>query len=808
MNPGDSGAAPGARNVTSGTRGINRTVGVADQAGLITRDDVERLAAACTQEEPPACTAACPLHVDVRAVLGEAAAGAWAAALTALRKVLPFPGIVGRVCPQPCRPVCKRGEAGDPIRIAALERACADFGGIPDPAGVLPRRPRTVTVVGSGLTGSTAAFDLARRGYTVTLLESADRPGGALRAYPADVLPGEVLDAELGVLTALGVRLRLAAPVGAGEFEQLCTGQDAVVLATGVGGETFGLPCTDGLVDVDPRTGATGRDGVFAGGGVCRGRCAGTPITSMADGRRAAVSVDRYLQRVSLTGARDGEGTRTTCLFTRTDGVATIAEVPMADPTAGYTADEARAEAARCLQCSCLECVQACAYLDHYGSYPKLYARRVLHNMMMVKGNHTANRLINSCSLCGLCAEVCPTGVDLGAMLKRVRQRMVRQQQMPPSAHDFALRDLEFSNGEAFALARPHPGGQRSRYAFFPGCQLAGSAPEHVRQVYAHLRDVLGDVGLILRCCGAPADWAGRADLFEQSLADFDEQYRALGSPTLILPCTSCHRVFAANRPDIPLLSLWSVLAEQGLPATAVPAPPGATLAIHDPCTSRHSPAVQEDVRTVLSRLGYRVEELAHSRDRTECCSYGGLVWLANREVAEKSVQRRIAQSPHDYLTYCVMCRDLFAARGKRTLHLLDLLHGQDVDTRAARPDPGYTQRHENRARLKQSLLHTLWGESMADDTDIEPIHLRIDPRVRAMMEDRLILDEDVRRVITHVRRTGERLRDPRTGHWLAHHRPRSVTYWVEYTEDGDEYVVHRAYSHRVQVLRAGHHDR
>ncbi|HET9655303.1 MAG TPA: hypothetical protein VFP72_08110, partial [Kineosporiaceae bacterium] len=60
-------------NVTRDTGGINRTVGVVATPGLIGKADIERLAAACTQEEPPACTAACPLHVDARAVLAAAA---------------------------------------------------------------------------------------------------------------------------------------------------------------------------------------------------------------------------------------------------------------------------------------------------------------------------------------------------------------------------------------------------------------------------------------------------------------------------------------------------------------------------------------------------------------------------------------------------------------------------------------------------------------------------------------------------------------------------------------------------------------
>ena len=92
---------------------------------------------------------------------------------------------------------------------------------------------------------------------------------------------------------------------------------------------------------------------------------------------------------------------------------------------------------------------------------------------------------------------------------------------MPPSAHDFALRDMAFSTGEKFALVRHEPGTTGSEYLFFPGCQLAGSAPEQVEAVYGYLRDRLsGGVGLALGCCGAPADWAGREALCREVIDD------------------------------------------------------------------------------------------------------------------------------------------------------------------------------------------------------------------------------------------------------------------------------------------------
>ena len=92
------------------------------------QQELRALEAQCIQECAPPCTAACLIHVDVRAVSAEVSRGDFAAALKILKKTLPFPGIIGRLCDQPCQTVCQRGATGGAIAIAALERACADLG--------------------------------------------------------------------------------------------------------------------------------------------------------------------------------------------------------------------------------------------------------------------------------------------------------------------------------------------------------------------------------------------------------------------------------------------------------------------------------------------------------------------------------------------------------------------------------------------------------------------------------------------------------------------------------------------------------
>lgn len=791
----------------------------------------------CIQECAPACTAACPLHVDVRAVLLEMARGDFAAALKALRKTLPFPGIIGRICTHPCQAVCKRGEAGDVLAIAALERACADFGGAAEKPRILPRRNARVAIVGGGLSGLTAAYDLARKGYPVVIFDADERLGGSLWDVPERDLPRDVLDAEVAQVVALGIEVRLNTRVGENDLAALRREFQAVYLATGGrAGETFGLetgeyppaeiraaltvPPADvagvrripgtgheaPVLCVDPVTYETRTPGVFAGGALLRGAAATSPIDAIADGRRAAISIDRLAQKVSLTASRAGEGAYATRLYTNTAGIAPLPAVPLTNPTAGYGREDAQQEAQRCLQCECMECVKACEYLRHYGRYPRRYVREIYNNLSIVKGERKANTFINSCSLCGQCGVICPTDLDMGAVNAAARRAMVAEKRMPPSAHDFALRDMQFSNSDRFALARHRPGAAASGYVFFPGCQLAGSSPEYVEAVYGYLQAKLGAVGLMLRCCGAPADWAGRTDLFGDALAEFRHQHAALGAPQVVLACSSCYRVFQTSLPDVRIVSLWELYDRLGLPdgLRARPGEGRPALSMHDPCSTRAETRLQDSARNLVRRLGYAIEELPLTRERTACCSYGGVQWLANRELARAGVRRRIAESEADYVTYCAMCRDFFAAQGKRTFHVLDLLYAPDAERRAERGSPGYSQRHENRARLKRKLLKDLWGEDMDDAPAYASIRIVLAEGVRERMEDRLILVEDVQRVIEFAERTGGKLLNRKTGHWLAYFKPSAVTYWVEYSPQDGAFVVHNAYSHRMEIGMEG----
>ena len=190
----------------------------------------------CIGEEPPACQAACPLHIDNRKMAELIGEGRFDEALAVVREKVPFPKMLGMVCTHPCEEVCKRTEVDQAIAICGLKRFVADRDDAPPPdLTVEPDREQAVAVVGGGPAGLMAAHDLKKKGYSVTLFEAEAFLGGAMRLYiPRFRLPDEVIEEETGILPKLGVEVRLNTRMGRDiKLEELVHQYDAVFLATG-----------------------------------------------------------------------------------------------------------------------------------------------------------------------------------------------------------------------------------------------------------------------------------------------------------------------------------------------------------------------------------------------------------------------------------------------------------------------------------------------------------------------------------------------------------------------------------------------
>ena len=180
------------------------------------------------------CSHACPTHIDIPAYMEALASGDASGAASIVRDELPFPGILGRVCPRYCEPVCRRGDVDEPIAICALHRAAADHSG----TALVPGVPtgRRVAVIGAGPAGLTAAWFLTQGGHEVTIYDANEEPGGSLRySIPEFRLPGKVVEKELEPLWDAGVRFIGESELGYevdpdGLFD---AGFDAVIISVG-----------------------------------------------------------------------------------------------------------------------------------------------------------------------------------------------------------------------------------------------------------------------------------------------------------------------------------------------------------------------------------------------------------------------------------------------------------------------------------------------------------------------------------------------------------------------------------------------
>ncbi len=184
----------------------------------------------------PPCNAGCPAGENIQAWLAHVKAGEHEAAWRELTADNPFPAIHGRVCYHPCEAVCNRAELDGAISIHGVERFLGDLaierGWTFEEAAV--DSGRRVLVIGSGPSGLSAAYHLARLGHHVTVRDSAPMPGGMMRyGIPSYRLPREVLDAEVDRLRRLGVSLEQDHRVADLDLERQDGGFDAVFVAVG-----------------------------------------------------------------------------------------------------------------------------------------------------------------------------------------------------------------------------------------------------------------------------------------------------------------------------------------------------------------------------------------------------------------------------------------------------------------------------------------------------------------------------------------------------------------------------------------------
>ena len=616
------------------------------------QDELHEREAVCTRTDPPPCMASCPLRLDMRSVCEYAAKGNFAKAAGILRMSTPFLYTLSALCGGDCEGGCTLARLGDGVRLKTLERACAMYGG----SGtvnrfMLPKKQKKAAVMGDGLFALACCWELGRKGYEVSWHTSC----GAMQEPLLRLgIKEEEARADLAALQNLRITRRQAEHLDQDLAERLAGEADAVIVSPEMEGSTGAENCFTGQEEE----------------GAAR---------ILASAKRAALSADCYMQGAG----KPEEDLQESRLFVTMDGVE--GSESLVDPS-HITKEDAAAEAARCIQCQCLECIKGCAYLQHFKRNPRAAIREIYNNLSIVMGNHMANGLINACDECGQCKAACPNDFDYPAVCRIARHTMVETKKMPPSAHEFALLDQQFSNREAF-LARSQPGFDTCRYVFFPGCQASAVSPETVEAAYRDLcARLTGGVGLILGCCGAISEWAAREDLLAEAEERFRKAWEGMGRPIVICACPTCKKVFGQYY-EAETAGIWEILLELGVEPLE-----GMTAAVHDACGARGDRKIQEEVRALAKALGCEVKDMPFSGDLSPCCGFGGLVKYANPQVAEEKAAFAAGRTEGTVITYCMACKDQFARAGADARHILELVYGT-----GGGPVPDLSRRRKNR---------------------------------------------------------------------------------------------------------------
>jgi len=194
-----------------------------DEVALgFSEDDAVAEAQRCLRCKNSPCAKGCPVEIDIKAFLEKVAERQFKDALEIIKEKNNLPGVTGRVCPQEsqCECECTLGKAkgGQPLAIGAVERFVADWcmkNGIQLAVKMEPKNGIKAGVIGAGPAGLTAAGDLARAGFDVTVFEAFQEAGGVLLfGIPEFRMPKSILKVEVEYLKSLGVKFALDQVVG------------------------------------------------------------------------------------------------------------------------------------------------------------------------------------------------------------------------------------------------------------------------------------------------------------------------------------------------------------------------------------------------------------------------------------------------------------------------------------------------------------------------------------------------------------------------------------------------------------------
>lgn len=302
------------------------------------------------------------------------------------------------------------------------------------------------------------------------------------------------------------------------------------------------------------------------------------------------------------------------------------------------------------------------------------------------------------CSLCQLCAAVCPVDVNPANMFLEMRRESVSQGNGDYPEHSVILGYERRGTSKRYTYYALPLGCDT---IFFPGCTLPGTRPDKTLRLYEHIKKDIPTLGIVLDCCTRPSHDLGRTVHFTAMFGEMKHFLGKNGVREVLVACPSCYEIFSRYGRELSVKTVYEFMAENGLPRTERVA---GTVTVHDPCAVRYSDSIHSAVRNLCMKKGLTIEEMPHHGRKTLCCGEGGAVGCTSPGLAEKWGTLRKAQSNgRRIISYCAGCTD-FLGPMTPTSHILDLVF-EPQPTLAGRVKISKAPiSYLNRIRLKKCL--------------------------------------------------------------------------------------------------------
>jgi uncharacterized membrane protein YdjX (TVP38/TMEM64 family)/Fe-S oxidoreductase len=328
-------------------------------------------------------------------------------------------------------------------------------------------------------------------------------------------------------------------------------------------------------------------------------------------------------------------------------------------PISASLQEELNSISEKCINCKL--CKKECAFLRKYGK-PKEIADSYDPSDKAHQG------MPFECSLCQLCAAVCPVKINPALMFLEMRRETVKSGSGDYPEHAVILGYEKRGTSKRFSIYTLPKGCDT---VFFPGCTLTGTRPDKVIKLYEHLRTKQPSLGIVLDCCTKPSHDLGRDEYFHGMFQEMKRYLLDNGIRNVLVACPSCHQVFKEYGDKLSVKTVYEVMVHNGPPDTGKTS---GVVTIQDPCASRFEEPVHAAVRDLISAQGLTIEEMTHHGSNTLCCGEGGSVGFLAPELSKNwgNLRKKEADGRR-IITYCAGCANLLGSLTP-TSHVLDLI--------------------------------------------------------------------------------------------------------------------------------------